>query len=140
MVRVTGELIGLNNGRLSRGVLLTLPAAGVGRIVEALVAHGRVPRAHLGVAIQAVRLPKPLAEALGRESGLIVMSVQPGSAAERAGLLLGDVLLALGGRPLARVGDLHGALGEVTLGAELSLQLVRGGDRRQLSVPAEERS
>jgi S1-C subfamily serine protease len=140
LVRANGELVGLNNGRLSRGVLLTLPAAGVGRIVEALAQHGRVPRAHLGVAIQAVHLPKPLAESLGRASALMVMSVQPDSAAERAGLLLGDVLLELGTSPLARVGDLEDALTQAVLGSELTLQLVRGGEQRQLSVRAEERS
>lgn len=140
LLRANGELIGLNNARLSRGVLLTLPAAGVSRIVESLVAHGRVPRAHLGVAVQSVRLPRPLAEAVGRASGLLVLSVEPGSAAERGGLMLGDLLLELGGRPLGQVGELQAALGEATLGTEIPLQLVRGGDRRQLAVLAEERS
>jgi S1-C subfamily serine protease len=139
LVSVAGELIGVNNGRLSRGALITLPAAGVSRIVDALVAHGRVLRAHLGVAIQAVALPKPLAENSGRASALLVVSVQAGSAAERAGLMLGDLLLELDGKPLARVGDLESALGEVALGQDLVLELVRGGDRRQLSVRAEER-
>jgi S1-C subfamily serine protease len=139
LVRATGELIGLNNGRLSRGALLTLPAAGVSRIVAALLAHGRVPRAHLGVAVQAVALPKGLVETLGRASGLLVLSVQTGSAAERAGLMLGDLLLDLAQKPLARVGDLESALGDATLGAELALELIRGGERRQLSVRAEER-
>lgn len=140
LLRANGELIGLNNGRLSRGVLLTLPAAGVSRIVDALVTHGRVPKAHLGVAVQGVRLPPPLAEALGRASGLLVLSVGPGSAAERSGLMLGDLLLDLGGRPLGRVAELQLALAESTLGAQLPLSLVRGGDRRTLAVLAEERS
>jgi S1-C subfamily serine protease len=140
LVRASGELIGLNNARLARGALLTLPAAGVSRIVEALLTHGRVPRAHLGVAVQSVALPTALAETLSRASALLVMSVQEGSAAERAGLMLGDLLLDLAESPLTRVGDLESALGEVKLGAELSLQLLRGGERRNLSVRAEERS
>jgi S1-C subfamily serine protease len=140
LVRVTGELIGINNGSLVRGTLLTLPSDGVGRIVEALSAHGRVRRAHLGLAVQAVRLPKPLAEQLDRETALIVMSVQADSPAERAGILLGDVLLKLAAEPLSRVEALESALGEATIGGVCELELVRGGERRTISVRPEERA
>ncbi|HWA77768.1 MAG TPA: trypsin-like peptidase domain-containing protein [Polyangiaceae bacterium] len=139
LLRPSGELIGLNNGRLARGALLTLPAEGVGRIVDELVAHGRVRRAYLGVAIQAVPLPKGLADSLSRPTGLLVMSVQPDSSAERAGVLLGDVLLELGGAPLSAVGDLERALFQAPLGSQVELSLLRGGARERLLLSAEER-
>jgi len=98
-----------------------------------------VRRAHLGVGVQEVGLPSTLAESLGRHSGLLVMSVQPGSAAERAGLLLGDLLLDLGDARLACAGDLELALAQAPLGQTLELSLVRGGARQRLAVSAEER-
>jgi S1-C subfamily serine protease len=139
LLRPSGELIGLNNGRLARGALLTLPAAGVGRIVDELVAYGRVRRAYLGVAIQAVPLPKALADSLSRPTGLLVMSVQADSSAERAGILLGDVLLELGGTPPRAVDDLSRALFQTPLGSQVELSLLRGGSRERVLLSAEER-
>jgi len=140
LVRVSGELIGLNNARLARGALVTLPAATVSRIVDALSTRGRMVRAELGVSVHPVRLPEAFAQKLGRASGLIVMSVKTGSAADRAGVILGDVLLTLGDATLTQVEELENALGEQSIGSELSLGLVRAGAELTLRVSPQEKT
>ncbi|MGC4086317.1 MAG: trypsin-like peptidase domain-containing protein [Polyangiaceae bacterium] len=140
LVRVSGELIGVNSVRVARGALITLPASSVSQLVERLSVRGQLTRAELGVAVQTVRLPGPLAARLERSTGLIVMSVKSGSAAEQAGVMLGDVLLGLADAELASVEDLETALGEAAIGASLRLGLVRAGASLELSVEPHEKS
>lgn len=116
-----GRAVGMNSAGLLRGVPLLLEKPTLDRIVTALLGHGRVRRGYLGVGTQAVRLPDP-----SQPSGLLVASVQPGSAAEQAGLVIGDVLLELGGAALRDAGALQAAL-EDAEGRALSLRLLRGG-------------
>jgi len=123
-----GRAVGMSSAGLLRGVALLLEKPTLDRIVTALLGHGRVRRGYLGVGTQAVRLPDP-----AQASGLLVASVQPGSAAERAGLVIGDVLLALGGAPLRDAGALQAAL-EDAEGRTLTLQLLRGGQPLTVDV------
>jgi S1-C subfamily serine protease len=140
LVRANGELIGLNSARLARGALVTLPSSTVGGLVDALVTRGRVVRAEVGVAVHPVALPAPLAQKLERASGLIVMSVRPESPAERAGVMLGDVLLSLADAPLASVEELENALGEASIGRSQALVLVRAGERLELRIEPREKT
>lgn len=120
--------VGMSSAALLRGVPLLLEKQTLDRVVSAILQHGRVRRGYLGVGTQAVRLAEPAAPV-----GLLVSSVQAGSAAERAGLLIGDVLLALGGAPLGDSGALQAAL-ESTEGQTLRLSLLRGGQAIQVDV------
>jgi S1-C subfamily serine protease len=129
----------VNLAGLVRGSLVALPAASVQPIVEAIAAHGRVRRAKLGVAVERVELPRALAERLGRRHGLVVLSALPGGPAERAGVLLGDVLLALADRAVESVQDLQGVLAAGAPGAELTLALLRAGAEQALTVVPEAR-
>jgi S1-C subfamily serine protease len=121
-----GAALGMNSAALLRGVPLLLEKPTLDRIVSALLAHGRVRRGYLGVGTQAVRLPDAAAASAGQATGLLVSSVQAGSAAERAQLLLGDVLLGLGEARLSDASALQAAL-EDTEGQTLSLRLLRAG-------------
>jgi S1-C subfamily serine protease len=140
LVSSSGRLIGLCATGLARTVLVSLPAGGVGRIVDALLAHGRVPRARLGVAVERVELPRGVAERVGRRRGLVVTQVVEGSPAERGGLLLGDVILAIGATPTERVEDLRSALDEASIDAEVSAELLRAGDEKRLVLVPEARA
>ena len=93
----TGRVAGLNSSALARGVSVALPAETVRRIAETLLAHGKVRRGYLGVSTQRVRLPANLAEQLGQETGLLIGAVVPDSPAEKAGLFLGDTIVAVAG-------------------------------------------
>lgn len=130
-----GFALGMSSAGLLRGVPLLLEKPTLERIVAAIVAHGRVRRGYLGVGTQAVRLPA----GAGRSRGLLVSSVQPDSAAERAGLLLGDVLLELGGAPLEDAAALQAAL-EDAEGRPLVLELWRAGQKLSVAVTPGARS
>ena len=108
--------------------------ATVRRVVEALMAHGKVRRGYLGVSAQPVRLPASLAGQLGQETGLLVAAVASGSPAELAGVLLGDVVVGLGGQPVRAIDELLAVLSGAQIGASVLLRLVRGGQDRELSV------
>jgi serine protease Do len=139
LVTVSGELVGLNATGLARGALVSLPAADVGRIVDALLAHGRVRRARLGVALERVELPRAVAERLGRRRGLVVLAVVEGSPAERAQLLLGDVVLAIAGKPTERVDDLQSALDESAIDVQVPVDILRAGQEQKLLLTPEAR-
>src|SRR2546423_15617164 len=87
----------------------TIPAATVSRVAEQLLATGRIARGYLGIAMQSVRLPDNLVSSLGlqRNTGLIVVSVESGGPAEKAGVLVGDILGALEGQPGSNTDDIQ---------------------------------
>jgi S1-C subfamily serine protease len=128
-----GRALGMSSAGLLRGVPLLLEKATLERIVSALLSHGRVPRGYLGVGTQAVRLPDASAQLTAQPSGLLVSSVQPGSAAERAGLMLGDVLLTLGSDKMTGAGALQAALEEAE-GRTLALGFLRAGQKLVVDV------
>ncbi|MDR7550337.1 MAG: trypsin-like peptidase domain-containing protein [Armatimonadota bacterium] len=134
-----GAVLGLTTAGLLRDAVLAIPAPTVRRVVETLLAHGRIPRGYLGIGAQPVRLPAGLRQALGQESGLLAVSVEPGSSAERAGLQLGDVLLRLGETTVRHPGDLMAMLGAERIGATLVARLLRGGTVQEVAVTVGER-
>jgi S1-C subfamily serine protease len=130
-----GRFVGLNTQALRRGLALTLTLPTLRRVAEALQKHGGVRRGYLGVSAQPVRLP----EGAGQSVGLLLVSVEAGGPAEQAGLLVGDVLLALDGRPLVRLEELLGILGELPGGTEVQVRLWRGGQIHEQGVKLGER-
>jgi S1-C subfamily serine protease len=140
LVDVAGRVLGLNTSALLRGISLAVPTPTVRQVVEAVLAHGRVRRGYLGIGAQAVRLPAPLAGQLGQETGLLLMSVEADSPAGRAGLLLGDTIVALDGQPVRHMDDLLGLLGGDRVGASVPARIVRGGQVQEVSVTIGERT
>lgn len=141
LVDSEGHLLGLNSSRLGRGLAVTLPHAAVTRIVDALVAQGKVRRAYLGIATQPVALPAGLRTSLGlsQEAGLLVVGIEPDSPAERAGLLLGDILVAFAGQPVADLRALQERLSADTVGTTQTLRIIRGGQSADVSITVGER-
>ena len=88
-----------------------------------LLAHGRVRRGYLGVGAQPVRLPADLAEELGQETGLLLVSVEPDGPAGQGGLLLGDTIVALDGQPVRHMDELLALLGGDRVGKKLSFNM-----------------
>lgn len=117
-----------------RGISLTVPVATVRRLVDTLLAHGHVPRGHLGVKVQPVRLPAAIVSRVGQETGVLLLSVEPGSPAERAGLLLGDTIVALDGQPVRDIDDLMALLSGDRVGSSVPVRVLRGGEVRDLTV------
>lgn len=140
LVDAAGQVLGLNTSALLRGVSLTVPAPTVRRVVEALQAHGRMRRGFLGVGAQAVRLPESIARQVGQETGLLLVSVNPGGPAEKAGLLLGDTIVSLDDIPVRQMDDLLALLSAERVGVTVSVRLVRGGQVQEQSVVIGERA
>jgi S1-C subfamily serine protease len=128
LVDAAGRAVGMNTGGLSRRQTLTVPAATIRRVVDALLARGgRIPRGYLGVALQAV------------DGGVIVLGVEPESPADRGGLIIGDVITAIGGEPVEDANDVHARLGSGTVGTELAVELRRGGAPQRVRITVGER-
>jgi S1-C subfamily serine protease len=133
------HVLGLTTSALLPGVSLAVPADSLREVVDTLLAHGRVRRGYLGVGAQPVRLPAALANQLGQDTAVLIMSVSDGSPAERGGLLLGDTIVAVGGDPVRRMEDLQAALGGDRAGSNVPVRVVRGGHVQELSVVIGER-
>ena len=140
LVDTAGRIVGCNTSALLRGVSLTVPSGTIRRVTEMLLAHGRVRRGYLGVSTQPVRLPATLAEQLGQEVGLLLITVEPGSPAEQGGLLLGDTLVAIEGTPVRQRDDLFVLLGSERIGTTITVRIIRGGQVQEQHVVVRERT
>jgi S1-C subfamily serine protease len=141
LVDANGDVVGMNtSGR--RATALTIPSETVNRVVDQLVAKGRIARGYLGVGMQPVRLPQNLQTALNitGDSGVIVINIEPNAPAEQAGLLLGDILITFDG---ARVRDTNDVLAYLNqsqyVNQAVAVQVIRGGELIDLTVTVGER-
>jgi len=141
LVDAAGRVLGLNTSGLSRGAALTVPAATVNRVVDQLLRSGRVARGYLGLGLQAVRLPTSLVErhSLPNDIGLMVVSTEPGGPGDRAGVLIGDVLVAVEQTPVGDPAELLAFLGGDRIGKQVGLRIVRGGEPVDVSLTVGER-
>ena len=142
LVDLAGNVVGLNSSHLTRQNSSAIPVATLQRVASTLLTHGRVKRGYLGVSTQQVPLPAALAQKLGRtqEAALLVIQVESGSPAEKAGILIGDLLVALGDHPLTDVDTLRTELGGDRLGQTLTLKVLRGGEPTDVPVTIAERA
>lgn len=140
LVNTAGEVVGLNTtGRRSGAV--TIPTTTIHRVVNQLLRQGRIARGYLGVGMQPVQLPDRLQQTLQLSSngGVIVVSLEANGPADQAGVLIGDILVALGGTPVSDIAGVHAMLDPDRVGKPLSLQLVRGGQLIELTATIGER-
>ncbi len=140
LVDASGQVLGLNTSALLRGVSIALPAPTLQRVAETLLAHGHVRRGYLGVGAQPARLPAGLAQQVGQETGLLLVSVEPGSPAEQGGLMLGDTIVGLAGQPIRHLDELMVRLSGERVGTAVPVRIVRGGQVMDLNVTPGERS
>ncbi|MBD3881586.1 trypsin-like peptidase domain-containing protein [Phormidium tenue FACHB-886] len=140
LVTPQGQAIGINTSGY-RHMALTLPAATVNRMVDQLVNRGRIARGYLGVGMQPVQLPDSLKASLqlSNDGGVIVVSVQAGSPADRAGILIGDILIALDEQPTADIAAVHRMLDPERVDSPLVAKLIRGGALTEVTVTVGER-
>lgn len=134
LLDVQGRVLGINTAVLPGRRTIAIPAGTVRRVVPALLAHGHIPRGYLGVGVQPVNLPAALRETLHQENGLLVVSVQPASPAEHAGLLMGDTITQVDGRPVDSPAGVLLALTAERIGAAVPLRIVRAGQAQDLTV------
>ena len=129
-----GAVAGITTSALLRGASMVVPTATVQSVVEALLAHGHIPRAFLGVSLQPVRLNPALQAELGQESGVMVMSLEDDGPAAAAGVVQGDIIVSLGDAGIRHIDDLQSALAAAEIGAEVAVRIVRGGALSELTA------
>ena len=139
LVDSAGSVVGLNSSALMRGSNVALPVPTVRRVVDALLTHGRVSRGYLGVGAQPARLPESVAGQLGQDSGLLVVSVEPGSPADSGGILMGDTVVSIDGKTVRHMDDLLGLLSGDSVGKSVPVKILRSGRTEQLTVTVGER-
>jgi serine protease DegQ len=141
LVDAAGRVLGVNTSGLSRGAALTVPASTVDRVVDQLLSKGRVARGYLGLGLHVVRLPSALVErhALPNDVGIMVVSAEPGSPSDRAGVLIGDILIAVDGSPIADPAELLRVLGSDRVGQQITLRIIRGGEPLDVALTVGER-
>jgi S1-C subfamily serine protease len=123
-----GRVVGINTAVAGIGLGLAVPVNDTTRrIIGSLMRDGRVRRAYLGLAGAHVPLPPALVERTGRRQGVRVAQVLADSPAGQAGLYTGDIVVSLGGRPVATPGDLQRAMTEDAIGRPVELTVWRRG-------------
>jgi S1-C subfamily serine protease len=141
LIDTAGAVFGMNSSTVGRRGGLTIPYDAVDGVVGALRAHGKVRRGFLGIGAQAVDLTPGLRSSLGieQERALVIVNVQPEGPAEQSGLIIGDVILSVEGKPVATVEELQDHLTGEVVGKPVSVGLIRGGQRLDVQVTAGER-
>jgi len=136
------RVLGINTTGLRRGAPITIPSSTVTRIVQELVKKGRIARPYLGLAMQPVPLPPELKNKLNlsNSSGALIMHVEPDGPAGKAGLMLGDILMAMRSAPIEDTDDVQVQLGKSNVGESIPVSVIRGGQRIEVTVELGERA
>jgi serine protease Do len=143
LVNIRGEVIGINSAIYSQsggnqGIGFAIPSNVVKAAMKSIIAKGRVIRGYLGVAIQAVT--KEIAEQFKLDSvrGAIVTDVTPGSPAEKAGIIRGDVIRKVNDYDVKDTGSLVNRIAEADVGSSLKIDLVRDGELKSVTAQVAE--
>lgn len=137
LVSTTGEVVGINTAMISRaqGICFAVASNTAVFVLGEFIAHGRVRRAHIGIAAETVPLPRRLSLATGAGTRAIRISeVESGGPAAAAGLLAGDLILSVDDVAIEGADDLIRLLGADRIGRQITVALLRGGviERRTL--------
>jgi S1-C subfamily serine protease len=134
IVDAGGRLLGIGTGALLRDSAAAIPADIAWRVAESLAAHGRIRRGYMGINTQAIRIPAAQRGDRTLETGLLVMGLAHGGPAESAGLLVGDILLDVNGRPVEDTDELMGLLTADLIDERVPVVVVRGLERQTVHV------
>jgi S1-C subfamily serine protease len=142
LVDSAGRVVGVNTATIlpAQGICFAIGINTAKFVASRLLRDGRIRRSYIGVSAQTVPVHRRVVRFydLPKETGVVVLSVESGSPARRAGLREGDVIVALEGHPIAGVDDLHRVLTDVRVGVSCSLTVLRHTDKLELRVVPEE--
>ena len=142
LVSSDGRVIGVNTAMIpmAQGLCFAIGINTAKFVAARLLRDGRIRRSYIGVEAQSTPLHRRLVRFydLPQESGVVVVSVEEGSPAQRTGLREGDVIVSLDGKPVAGVDDLHRLLTDARVGMSSSLTVLRYTEKLVLNVVPEE--
>src|ERR1700728_1677590 len=144
LVNLRGELVGIISAILSRsggniGIGFAIPVNMVKGVVDQLIRYGQVKRGVLGVNIYPVTPDIAKEFGVAESSGALVAGVAPGSAAERAGVKTGDIIVSINGVAMKDAGELRNTIGMLRIGDKVEIGLLRDGKPRKLTALIAER-
>ena len=138
LVTAQGEVVGVNTAVIlpAQGLCFAVPIHTAKLVAGRLIKDGKIRRGYIGVGGQNVPIPRRLVRAhhLPVETGILVVSVEDGSPAKRAGLAEGDVIIRYGERSVAGIDDLHRLLIDEAVGVRSTLSVLRGAELFTLDV------
>lgn len=136
LANASGQIVGVNSSVLGHDLALAIPSETVARIAEQLLTDGKIKRGYLGIGVQKIPLQASLADKLGlkQETGLMVLMVEPGTNAEKAGVIPGDILVGLNGSTIARVRELNRWLANESGGRQVNAKVIRGGELKEFPI------
>jgi serine protease Do len=139
LFNLSGEVIGINSQIFSRtggymGVSFAIPIDVARNVEDQLIKTGHVVRGRIGVTIQDVNAQLAESFGLDRPRGALVSSVEKDGPAAKAGLMPGDVILGVNGKPIERYGELSGSIAAMKPGSDATLQVWRQGKQQQVPV------
>ena len=140
LVDASGTVVGINTSG-PRNMVLAIPVDVVNRVIETLLEKGRIARGYLGLGMQPVVFPDTLKSTLNLSSagGVIVVNVEPNGPADRAGVLIGDVLLEFDDTPVSDTAEVQAVLSPESVGKTFRVQMIRGGARVEVAIAVSER-
>jgi serine protease Do len=138
LVNIRGEVIGINTAILAEGQGLgfAIPINLAKWVADELIQKGKVVRGWLGVVIQDIT--PDMFESLGIKEGVLIAQIMPGSPAERAGLKVGDIVVAVDGEKVGEVRELQFRIMRTEPGKELTLRIIREGKELNLKVKVDQ--
>jgi S1-C subfamily serine protease len=130
------QVLGINSTALARNAVITVPAATIDRVVDAILERGHVPRPYLGAAMQAVPVPEGLRSQFGQgvDEALLVLHVEANAPAATAGILVGDLLLSVNGQEVHNVHAVQHQISSLKVGDPVAVAVIRGGVKMDLKV------
>jgi S1-C subfamily serine protease len=142
LVNEQRQVLGINSPALARQAVITIPAQTIHRVVDAILKLGHVPRPFLGLAMQPIPIPEPARELFpgGAEETLLVTHVEPKAPAAEAGVMVGDVIVSFNGKPVQGVREILHRLRALRIGDTVSLSVLRGGTKLDLTVSVADQS
>jgi len=145
LVNLRGELVGINSAILSRsggniGIGFAIPVNMVKGVMDQLIRYGQVKRGVLGVVLYNVTPDIAKEFGVGESSGALVAGVAPGSAAERAGVKIGDIITSINGVTMKDPGELRNSIGMLRVGDKVEIGLLRDGKPRKVTALIGERN
>ena len=141
LVGLDGKILGVNTSGLGRGRAMTVPVATVERSVNELLEKGYIARPYLGIAMQPVSIPENVRGKIksAPQGGLMVMHVEAGGPAEKAGIVLGDVIVELKGKPVLETEGIRDVVSVAKVGEKVSIAVLRSGTPLEVTVVLAER-
>ncbi len=140
LIDTQGAVLGVTTTGLVNSATLAIPTAIAWSIAETLAQQGFIKRGYLGISSQLVQLPEAQRAGKAQEHGLLIVQVDEDSPAQKGGLILGDILIALDSHPLKDAEDLRALLTGDRVGKTIPLEIIRGGALQTLQVTVGQRS